>query len=118
MDRLIAELGLQRPRIETLLALGATARQAALGAVGQAVRTAMIPTVDTMKTVGLVHLPGIMTGYIIAGGPPLTAVKFQLAVIYMLAGATGITCLLVTLMAYRQCFTPDLQLREQFRPAH
>jgi len=118
MDRLIAELGLQRPRIETLLALGATARQAALGAVGQSVRTAMIPTVDTMKTVGLVHLPGIMTGFIIAGGSPLTAVKFQLAVIYMLAGATGITCLLVTLMAYRQCFTRDLQLMEQFRPAH
>jgi UDP-glucose/iron transport system permease protein len=117
MNRLIAELGHQRRRIETLLALGATARQAALGAVGQAVKTAMIPTIDTMKTVGLVHLPGIMTGFIIAGGSPLTAVKFQLAVIYMLAGATGITCLLVTLMAYRQCFTRDLQLRERFHSA-
>jgi putative ABC transport system permease protein len=81
------------------------------------VKAAMIPTIDTMKTVGLVHLPGIMTGFIIAGGSPLTAVKFQLAVIYMLAGATGITCLLVTLMAYRQCFTSDLQLLELFRPA-
>ena len=91
---------------------------AALGSVGQAVKAAMIPTVDTMKTVGKVHLPGIMTGYIIAGGSPLTAVKFQLAVIYMVTGATGITCFLVTLMAYRQCFTSDLQLLERFRPAH
>ena len=116
MNRLISELGHQRRQIETLLALGATARQAAVGAVGQAVKAAMIPTVDTMKTVGLVHLPGIMTGFIIAGGSPLTAVKFQLAVIYMLAGTTGITCLLVTLTAYRQCFTRDLQLIESFRP--
>ena len=118
MDRLISELGHQRKRIETLLALGATARQATVGSVGVAVKAAMIPTIDTMKTVGLVHLPGIMTGFIIAGGSPITAVKYQLAVMYMLAGATGITCLLVTLMAYRQCFTRDLQLREQFRPAH
>ncbi|GJL78527.1 MAG: iron export ABC transporter permease subunit FetB [Nitrospinaceae bacterium] len=118
MDRLISELGHQRRRVETLLALGANARQAASGSVGVAVKAAMMPTVDTMKTVGLVHLPGIMTGFIIAGGSPITAVKYQLAVMYMLAGATGITCLLVTLMAYHQCFTRDLQLMERFRPAH
>lgn len=117
LNRLTAELGHQRARIENLLALGATARQAAMGAVRQSVRAAMIPTVDTMKTVGLVHLPGIMTGYIIAGGSPLTAVKFQLAVIYMLAGATGITCLTVGLIAYTMCFTRDLQLMDRFRPA-
>jgi len=118
MNRLIGELGHQRRRIETLLALGADARQATAGAVQQAVKAAMIPTIDTMKTVGIVHLPGIMTGFIIAGGSPLTAVKYQLGVMYMLAGATGVTCLIVTLMAYRFCFTRDLQLMERFRPIH
>lgn len=116
LNRLIGEVGNQRARIETLLALGASSKQAALGAVRQSVKAAMIPTVDTMKTVGLVHFPGIMTGFIIAGGSPLTAVKFQLAVMYMIAGATGITCLTVTLLAYRQCFNKDLQLLEKFRP--
>lgn len=116
MNRLIRELGLQRGRIETLLALGATGRQSALGAMRQAVRSALIPTVDSMKTVGLVHLPGIMTGFIIAGGSPLTAVKYQLAIMYMLAGAVGITCLTVTLLAFRNSFTPDLQLLDRFRP--
>ena len=116
LDRLIAELGHQRARIETLLALGASSTQAALGAVRQAVRAAMIPTIDTMKTVGLVHFPGIMTGFIIAGGSPMAAVKFHLAIMYRIAGATGITCLIVTLLAYRQCFTRDLQLLEKFRP--
>ena len=117
LNRLIAELGHQTRPIETLLSLGANARQAAVGAVRLSVRAAMIPTVDTMKTVGLVHLPGIMTGFIIAGGSPLMAVKYQLAVIYMIAGAGGITCLTVALLAYRQCFSPDLQLKENFRPA-
>ncbi len=116
LNRLISELGHQRRQIETLLALGANARQASLGAVRQSIRSALIPTVDTMKTVGLVHLPGIMTGYIIAGGSPLIAVKFQLAIIYMIAGATGMTCLMVTLLAYRQCFSPSLQLKDQVRP--
>ncbi len=118
LNRLIGELGHQRARIETLLALGASSRQAALNAVRQAVGAAMIPTVDTMKTVGLVHFPGIMTGFIIAGGSPMTAVKFQLAIMYMVAGATGITCLTVTLLAYRQCFTCDLQLIKKFSPTH
>ena len=116
LDRLISELGHQRKRIDNLLALGASRSQAVIGAVRQAVKAAMMPTIDTMKTVGLVHLPGIMTGYIIAGGSPLTAVKFQLSIIYMITGATGITCLTVILLAARQCFSPDTQLLPHFQP--
>ena len=48
----------------------------------------------------------------------MTAVKFQLAIMYMVAGATGITCLTVTILAYRQCFSCDLQLIEKFSPTH
>lgn len=118
LNRLIGEMGHQRARIETLLAMGASSKQAALNAVRQSVKAAMIPTVDTMKTVGLVHFPGIMTGFIIAGGSPMTAVKFQLAIMYMMAGATGITCLTVALLAHRQCFTKNLQLLGKFHPAH
>ncbi|PIQ96659.1 MAG: iron export ABC transporter permease subunit FetB [Nitrospinae bacterium CG11_big_fil_rev_8_21_14_0_20_56_8] len=114
-NRLAAELKHQRGRIETLLALGADAGQASLDAVRQSVKAALIPTFDSMKTVGLVHLPGIMTGYIIAGGSPLTAVKYQLAIMYMLGGAAGLTCLAVALLAYRRCFNSDLQLALRLR---
>lgn len=116
LNRLIGELGHQRRQIENLLALGANARQASAGALRQAVKAAMIPNIDSMKTIGLVHLPGIMTGFIIAGGSPLTAVKYQLAVAYMISGVAGMTCLVVALLAYRQCFTADLQLLDRFRP--
>ncbi len=117
LNHLTGELENQRARIETLLALGANARQAVGNPVRQSVRAAMIPTIATLKTVGLVHLPGIMTGYIIAGGSPLEAVKFQLVVVYMIVGATGIACFITTFLAHRRCFNSDLQLLPNFRPS-
>ena len=111
LNRLVAEVGHQRSQIETLLSLGASVRQAARTVITPAIKAGLIPTLDTMKSVGLVHLPGIMTAYIIAGGDPMTAVKFQLAIIYMLAGTSGLTCLVVTLLAYKKCFNKQLQLR-------
>ena len=117
MNRLIGELGHQRKRIETLLALGANARQASEWAVRQSVRSALIPVIDSMKIIGLVHLPGIMTGFIIAGGSPQEAVKYQLAIMFMIAGTASLTCVIVTLLAARRCFTRELQLLDTFRPS-
>jgi len=117
MNRLIGELGHQRKRIETLLALGANARQASEWAVRQSVRSALIPVIDTMKVIGLVHLPGVMTGFIIAGGSPLEAVKYQLAIVFMIAGTASLTCMIVTLLAARRCFSQELQLLDTFRPS-
>ncbi|NIQ02244.1 MAG: iron export ABC transporter permease subunit FetB [Nitrospinaceae bacterium] len=117
MNRLIGEMGHQRARIETLLSLGANARQASEWAVRQSVRSALIPVIDSMKIIGLVHLPGIMTGFIIAGGSPLEAVKYQLAIVFMIAGTASLTCIIVTLLAARRCFSRELQLLDTFRPA-
>lgn len=116
MNRLAGELGHQRRRIETLLALGADANQAGRWAVRDTLRAAMIPTLDSMKVIGLVHLPGIMTGFIIAGGSPLEAVKYQLAIVFMLAGTASLTCMMVTLLAIRRCFSKEVQLLDRFRP--
>ncbi len=110
MNRLLAETEHRRRQIETLLALGASPKQAMEQTVRQAAKAALIPTIDTLKTVGLVHLPGIMTGYIVAGGSPLTAVKYQLAIMYMLTGASAMTCLATVLLAYRGCFNKSEQL--------
>lgn len=104
-----------RARIETLLALGASPRQAANDPLNQSVRAAMIPTIANLKTVGVVHLPGVMTGFIIAGGSPFEAVKFQLAVMYMITGATAVTCLIVSLLGARRCFNRNFQLIGRFR---
>ena len=71
----------------------------------------MIPTIDAMKTVGLVQLPGMMTGQIIAGASPIEAVKYQILVQFMLSASVGITSMLLCLLAYRKFFTPAHQLR-------
>ncbi len=111
MNRLISEVDHQRNRIESLLALGGNSRQAGEEAARQAMKSALIPTIDSMKTIGLVHLPGIMTGFLIAGGSPLDAVKFQIAIVYMIAGTAGISCTVVVLLGVRCCFEGNLRLR-------
>ncbi len=115
MNRLIGEMKHQSSQIETLLALGANKGQASQRALRKSVRAALIPSIDSMKVIGLVHLPGIMTGFIIAGGSPLEAVKYQLAVVFMIAGTASLTTILTTHLATRKCFTENLQLIDRFK---
>jgi putative ABC transport system permease protein len=111
MRRLSDDLITQRNEIESMLALGATGRQASLRHFREALRSAMIPIVDTTKTVGLIKLPGAMTGMILAGASPLEAVKLQLIVMYMLLGANTFTGLAAAFLTYREFFTPAHQLQ-------
>lgn len=110
-NRLSSELMQHRLEIEASLALGATSRQATAPYLREALKTAMMPTINSMMIVGIVQLPGMMTGQIIAGTPPAEAVRYQVMVVYMIASATAITCILTTLWAFRAFFTPAHQLK-------
>ncbi len=110
MTRLRDDLKLQKAQIEAALALGATQRQAANRQMRRALTTGMTPIVDSTKTVGLISLPGAMTGMILAGASPLEAVQFQIIVMYMLVGAAAFSGLTATFLTYRQFFTPAHQL--------
>jgi len=90
--------------------LGATKRQAANQQMRRALTTGMTPIVDNTKTVGLISLPGAMTGMILAGAAPLEAVQLQIIVMYMLMGAAAFSGLTATFLTYRQFFTPAHQL--------
>ncbi|MBN1201766.1 MAG: iron export ABC transporter permease subunit FetB [Anaerolineae bacterium] len=116
MNRMSDDLLDQRNQIESRLALGATSRQASLVQFQRGLRTAMIPHIDTTKTVGLIKLPGAMTGMILAGASPLEAVQLQLIVMYMLIGATTFTGLIAAYLTYRAFFTPAHQLKALPRP--
>ena len=118
VERLTAEVSARRLEIEAALSLGASARQAADAAVRAAVRAALVPTVNAMMIVGVVQLPGMMTGQILAGAPPVQAVGYQIVVMYMLAAAAALTSASATLLAHRALFTPEHQLRvlEPFGP--
>jgi len=111
MTRLRDDLKLQKAQVEAALALGATQRQAAKGQLRRALTTGMTPVIDNTKTVGLISLPGAMTGMILAGASPLEAVQLQIIVMYMLVGAAAFSGLTATFLTYQQFFTQAHQLK-------
>lgn len=112
-ERLASELRLRRDAIQARLALGASPRQAADEAIRATIKAALIPTINGMMSVGLVHLPGMMTGQMLGGASPMTAVRYQILIFYALAFVSAATAILVSSLAYRRYFTP----REQLDPA-
>ncbi len=113
VDGLLGDAVQRRPEIEAALSHGATAWEAAAELLQSAVRRGMVPTVNSMLVVGIVSLPGMMTGQILAGSDPLEAVKYQIVVMFMLAAAAALGCMLSVLLAYRQLFTARHQLAER-----
>lgn len=112
-ERLGAEMHDRRDEIETALCLGATARQASDPAVRRAFRAALMPTMNTMAAMGIVSLPGMMTGQILSGTEPIIAVRYQIAIMCAITGAVAITSFLILLQGYRYYFTTAHQLAEE-----
>ncbi len=110
MGRVRDEVNGRSNEIEAALALGANGRQAAHPYLRTALHSGMIPIVDSTKTVGLIQLPGAMTGMILAGSSPLEAVQLQIIVMYMLIGAAAFTGLATVWLTFHQFFTPNHQL--------
>jgi putative ABC transport system permease protein len=116
LDRLADEMRDGRPRVEAMLALGATSRQAARDVVTRSLRSGIIPLVDSTKTTGVVFFPGTMVGMLVAGAEPLDAVRLQLILLWVLLGAVAIAGLIAVSAGYRGFFTPAHQLRELSPP--
>lgn len=108
--RLVAEVSEKRAEIEARLALGQPWPEAGGPAVRSALRTALLPAIERTKVVGLVALPGAMTGLILAGVPADQAVKVQAAVMFQLLGAEAAAVSVVAMGISRRLFTPDHRL--------
>jgi putative ABC transport system permease protein len=113
VERLDNDLRAGREQVEALLALGATSRQAAAASVRGAMKAAMIPIINSMMVVGLVSLPGMMTGQILGGNAPLIAIKYQVLIMYMIAFSSAVTAFVLTTLRARSYFTAAHQLREE-----
>ncbi len=94
-----------REEILVALSLGATSRQASERLTRDAIRAGMIPIIDAMKTVGLVQLPGMMTGLIIAGTSPIEAVRYQLLIMFSYTAASALTSIILGFLIYPTLFT-------------
>ncbi|MEM6256631.1 MAG: ABC transporter permease, partial [Cyanobacteria bacterium P01_D01_bin.156] len=99
----------------THLSLGATPDQAIASYRREAIKAGLIPTVNSMMVVGLVTLPGIITGQLLSGIDPLNAALYQMLIMFMLAFSTLVTALLVTHGIQRQFFNAAAQLVEPKR---
>ena len=100
-------------KVETALALGATPRQATLQQVKRSLVIALSPVIDNAKTVGLIALPGAMTGLIMGGASPLEAIQLQIVVMNMLLGACTVSSILSTYLCWPAFFTKAFQLEEK-----
>ncbi|VVE75922.1 putative iron export permease protein FetB [Pandoraea captiosa] len=107
IERMTEELTAHRDRVEMMLSLGATRWEAARLAARQAVRAGMIPTLNQMSVVGVVSLPGMMTGQVLAGQSPLGAVRYQIVVMFLIASAAGLGTVIAVLLIYRRLFSED-----------
>lgn len=93
LDNLLEAVDMRRLDIETDLAMGATRWEALRDPLARAVRVGMTPILNATSVVGLVALPGMMTGQVLAGADPRAAVRYQLMVMFMVLGATAVGCL-------------------------
>jgi UDP-glucose/iron transport system permease protein len=110
LGQLLDGLVEKRELIEMELAHGATCWEAGRDVVRDAVSRGLIPIINSMMVVGLVALPGMMTGQIIAGADPLVAVKYQVVVMFMIAAATSMACIMMALLIHRRMFNNKHQL--------
>ncbi|MDQ1356508.1 MAG: UDP-glucose/iron transport system permease protein [Acidimicrobiaceae bacterium] len=115
MTRLHDDLAASRREVEARLSLAQSSRQAALPWLRASLRSGMIPTIDQTKVVGLVALPGAMTGMILAGASPILAIRLQLVVMYMLLGGNAFAALIAGQLTVRRLFTPSHQLIKSLR---
>jgi len=110
-ERLVNAIETNRGEIETYLCLGATPKIAIAHFRRQAIRAGILPNLNQMALVGIVVLPGILTGQLLGGVNPLNAVSYQILVLFVLALANLLTASFVTAGIYRQFFTGEAQLR-------
>ena len=107
LERLFSDLRNQRRQIEILLCLGATPFEASQQILRDAIKAGMIPSINSMMGVGVVFIPGMMTGQVLAGVDPLIAVRYQIVVMLMLTASTALGSVMVVFLAARRCFNSN-----------
>lgn len=101
----------KRAEVEVKLSLGADIKESSRDILRESIKLAVIPTIDSAKTLGIVSLPGMMTGLILGGTSPLVAVKFQIMVTFMILSSSSLATLAATYLCYKDFFNKRMQLR-------
>jgi putative ABC transport system permease protein len=111
LDRLTQSAWQQRDAIEQRLLLGQDRSEAASGIRHESIRAGLIPILNAMAAAGIVSLPGMMTGQILAGSPPLRAVEYQILIMFLIAAGTGLGTIASITLGARRLFDERHRLR-------
>ena len=114
LNRFTAEITAREEETELILTLGGTPKQAIHQQLIQSIKTSMIPTIEAQKTMGLVQLPGMMSGQIIADADPVKAVQFQLLILFLLLTTAAVTSIMLGFLSYPTLFNKRMQFNHQF----
>ncbi|SHN08281.1 ABC transporter permease [Gracilibacillus kekensis] len=101
----------RRKEVEAALMLGATPNKASQGIVNHAFDSAILPTINSMVGMGIVFLPGMMTGVILSGAGPLDAIKYQIAIMLGITGSVSLSVILFLYLGYKTFFNKYAQLK-------
>ena len=110
LNRFTAEITSHQNEIELILSLGGTPKQAIHRQLTNAIKASMIPTIESQKTIGLVQLPGMMSGQIIGGADPIQAVQFQILIIFALLTTATLSSILIGFLSYPTLFNERMQM--------
>jgi putative ABC transport system permease protein len=111
LDRLTTSAWQQRQQVEGRLMLGFTSARAIEDIRRESMRVGLVPIVNAMAAAGVISLPGMMTGQILAGAPPLEAVKYQILIMFLIASGTGFGTLGAVWLGARRLFDERERLR-------
>ncbi|MFD1171173.1 ABC transporter permease [Oceanobacillus picturae] len=109
LNRFISEVESKSKETELILSLGGTPKQAIHKQLITSIQASTIPTIESQKTIGLVQLPGMMSGQIIAGADPLQAVLFQLLILFLLLTTAVVTSIMLGYLSYPTLFNERMQ---------
>ncbi len=112
VSSLIDDMKSQKNLIESSLMLGATPKMATKDIVDNAFDSAILPTINSMVGMGIVFLPGMMTGQILSGESPITAIKYQIAIMLGILGSVTLTVIFFVNLGYKTFFNDNSQLLE------
>ncbi|MGP4041699.1 ABC transporter permease [Gracilibacillus sp. D59] len=101
----------RKKEVEAALMLGAPPNKASQGIVNHAFDSAILPTINSMVGMGIVFLPGMMTGVILSGAGPMDAIKYQIAIMLGITGSVSLSVILFLYFGYKTFFNNYAQLK-------
>lgn len=114
IERLVSEIKTNMGKVETLISLGATPFEAASDEIFKAIRAASLPIITNMSGIGIVFLPGLMTGQILSGTDPIISIKYQIAIMICIVSSLSFSSIAIIFLTYKNFFTIRGQLNKNF----